>query len=74
MFEVLILFLFCWLFVGAVRLAFRVTWSLAKVAAVILFAAALPLLVVLLVMAGGLLLLVPLALLGIAVAILKACC
>ena len=42
MFELFTLILFCWLFIGALRLTFRVTWGLAKVAAIILFVLALP--------------------------------
>lgn len=73
MFEVFALILFCWLFWGAIRLTFKVTWGLAKVAAVILFVMALPTFVGILLMAGGFLLLVPLALVGAAFGILKAC-
>lgn len=73
MFELFVLILFCWLFIGAIRLAFRVTWGLAKIAAVILFVLALPTLIGCLLMAGGIILLVPVALVGAAFGILKAC-
>lgn len=73
MFEVFALVLFVWLFVGAVRLAFKVTWGLAKVAAVILFVLALPAFIAILLLTGGFLLLVPLVLIGAAFGILKAC-
>lgn len=73
MFEILVLIAFGWLFVKAIGLAFRVTWGLAKLAAVILFVLALPTLVVGLLLAGGVVLLVPLALIAAAVGILKAC-
>ena len=43
MFELLVLILFCWFFIGSLRLAFRVTWGLAKITAVLLLALALPL-------------------------------
>ena len=73
MFELFILLLFGWLFFGAVRLALRVTWGLAKVAAVILFVLALPTLIGALLMASGIVLLVPVVLVGAAFGILKLC-
>ena len=73
MFELVTLFVFGWLMVKAVGLAFRLTWGFAKVAASILMAIALPLLVVCMVFAGGIALLVPIVVIGIAVGILKAC-
>ena len=73
MFDLVVLALFVWLFVGAVRLAFRVTWGLAKIIATVLFTLALPLLIGCLLMAGGAALLIPLVLVGIACGILKAC-
>lgn len=73
MFELIVLILFVWLFIGAIRLTFKIAWGLAKVAAVILFILALPALIAGLVMASGLILLVPLALVGAAFGILKAC-
>jgi hypothetical protein len=73
MFEVLTLVLFGWLFFEAIRLACKVTWGLAKIAAVILFVLALPSFLCILLMAGGFLLLVPLVLVGAALGILKSC-
>ena len=73
MFEFLAIILFVWLLVKAAGLVFKVTWGLAKVLAGLLMALAVPLLIVCVVFAGGLLILVPLALVGIAVAIVKAC-
>lgn len=73
MFELLVLVAFAWLFVKAIGLAFRVTWGLAKLVAVILFVLALPALIGGLLLAGGLVLLVPLALVAVAFGILKAC-
>ena len=72
MFELLILILFGWLFIGSLRLAFRVTWGLSKIAAVLLLALALPMLVAFLLMTGGFLLL-PVLLIGAAFGILRAC-
>ena len=73
MLDILITVLFCWLFFKAIGLAFKAAWGLTKVIASLLFAIALPMLVCCLIFAGGLLLLVPLALLGIAFGLLKAC-
>ena len=73
MFEFLVVIAFTWLFVHAVGLAFKVTWGLAKVAAVILFTLALPALIGCLLVAGGVVLLVPVALVGAAWGILKTC-
>ena len=73
MFELLVLILFCGLFVKTIGLAFRVTWGLAKVVAVILFVLALPTLIGCFLVAGGILLLIPVALIGSAWGVLKAC-
>ena len=73
MFELLVLVLFVWFFIGAIRLAFRVTWGLAKVAAVILSVLALPMLIVFMALAGGFILLIPVVLVGAAFGILRAC-
>ena len=73
MFELLVLILFGWMFIGALRLAFKVTWGFAKIAASILFVLALPVLIVCLLFAGGVVLLLPVALIALAWGILKAC-
>jgi hypothetical protein len=73
MFELLVLILFVWLFAKAIGLAFRVTWGIAKVAAVILFVLAVPALIGCLLVAGGVALLLPVALIGAAWGILKSC-
>ena len=73
MFELLVLVAFCWLFVKVLGLAFRVTWGLAKLVAMILFVLALPALIGGLLLAGGVVLLLPLALIAAAFGILKAC-
>ena len=73
MFDILILLVFLWLFAGAVRLAFRVAWGLAKTVAVILFVTALPVLIGCLLLAGGAVLLLPFAMVAIALGILKSC-
>lgn len=73
MFELLTLVVFAWLLVKAVGLAFKLTWGAAKIVASILMAIALPVLVVCLVFVGGIALIVPIAVIGIAVGILKTC-
>ena len=73
MMELLLVILFCWLFFKAVGLAFRMAWGTAKIIASLLFVIAVPLLVLCLVFAGGLVLLLPLALMGIAFGLVKAC-
>ena len=73
MMELLAVVLFCWLFFKAVGLAFHVAWGTAKLLASVLFAVAVPLLVLCLIFAGGMFLLLPLALIGIAFGLLKAC-
>lgn len=73
MMEFLILILFCWLFFKAAGLAFRMAWGAAKIVASLLFVLAVPLLILCLVFAGGIFLLLPLALVGIAFGVLKAC-
>jgi len=61
------------LFFYAVKLAFKLSWGLAKIIAVILFTIALPLLVVLLFVAGGAILLLPLGLVIAAIVVLLKC-
>lgn len=73
MFEILTVVLFVWLMGKAIGLAFKLTWGVAKVAASILMVVALPALVLCLLFAGGIALIVPLAIVGIAVGILKTC-
>ena len=73
MFELLVLVLFCWIFFVSIRLMFKVAWGLAKILAVILFIMALPSLIGCLLYASGIILLVPVALIGLAWGILKAC-
>ena len=83
MFTLFVLFVFAWLFVKSVGLAFHVTWGLAKFVATLLFVtpygvvmagaliSALPLLVVFAVVGALLPLLLPLALVAAAFCILK---
>lgn len=73
MMELLAVIVFCWLFFKAMGLMFRMAWGTAKILASVLFTVAVPLLILCLVFAGGFLLLLPLALIGIAFGLLKAC-
>ena len=71
MFEMIAVVIFLWLLFKALGLVFRLTWSVTKLVAGLLMVLAFPLLVVCLIFAWGLMLIVPLALIGIALAILK---
>lgn len=73
MLELLFVIAFFWLFFKALGLAFRVAWGTAKIVASLLFGIAVPLLIVCGLFAGGIALLLPLALVGIAFGLLKAC-
>ena len=73
MFELITIIVFVWLLVKAIGLGFKLTWGIAKVIASILMGIALPLLVICLLFVGGIALLVPVAMIAIAVGILKAC-
>lgn len=73
MLDLIIVLLFGWFCVKALGLAFRLAWGTAKIIATVLFVIAVPMLALGLLFAGGLLLLVPLAMAGIALGILKSC-
>ena len=73
MFEILTIAIFIWLLMKSVSLALRLTWGIAKIIASILIGLAFPVLVLAVVFAGGVLLLIPIAMVAIAVLILKAC-
>jgi len=73
MFELLTIVVFVWLLVRTVGLAFKLTWGAAKIVASILMSIALPVLIICLVFLGGIALIVPIAVIGIAFGILKAC-
>lgn len=64
---------FLWLFFQGVSLAFHLTWGVTKVVGSLLMLLALPIMGVCLLVFGGVVVLIPLAMMGIAVAILKAC-
>lgn len=73
MLDLLVIALFCWLFFKAIGLIFKMAWGTAKVIASLLLTIAVPLLIGCLVFAGGIVLLLPLALIGIAFGLIKAC-
>jgi len=73
MFELLTLVIFIWLLVKTIGLAFRLTWGVAKIIASILMVIALPVLIICLVFVGGMALMIPIAVIGIAFGLLKAC-
>ena len=73
MMELLAVIVFCWLFFKTMGLVFRMAWGTAKIIASLLFAVAVPLLVLCLIFAGGVFLLLPLALIGIAFGLVRAC-
>lgn len=73
MFELLTLVIFIWLLVKTIGLAFRLTWGVAKIIATIMMVIALPVLIFCLVFVGGLALMIPIAVIGMAFGLLKAC-
>ena len=73
MFELLTIAIFIWLLVKSIGLAFKLTWSAAKIAASILIGLAFPVLIACFVFIGGIALLVPVVMIAIAAGILKAC-
>lgn len=73
MLEILVSIATLALFFYAIKLAFKITWGVAKIIAVILFVIALPLLVVLLFVAGGAILFLPLGLVVAAIVLLVKC-
>lgn len=73
MVTLLTVILFVWLLGKAIGLAVKLAWGAAKVIAGILMVLAVPLLIVCVVFAGGIALIIPIAVIGIAFGILKAC-
>ena len=72
MFELLVIVIFGWLFVKVLKLAFNVTWGLAKVAATVLCVLACPLLILCLLFASGFVLIIPVLIVVGAYSMLKA--
>lgn len=73
MFELLSVIVFVWLFIKAIGFSFRLTWGLAKIISGFLMILALPVLAMSLLFTGGIVLLIPVAMIGLAAGILKAC-
>ena len=72
MLDLLLIVLFCWLFFKALGLVFRLAWGATKILVGLLVTAAAVTLVGGVLFAGGLLLLLPIALVGAALGLLKA--
>lgn len=73
MFEILVTALSVYFFIGAVKLAFRITWDATKIIATVLLSLAVPVLILCLIFAGGAVLLIPVLLIAGAFALLKKC-
>lgn len=73
MFELFTIIFFAWLLFKGVGLALKLTWGLAKIAAGVLMVLSLPLLILFLIFAGGMILLIPVAMVGLAIGILRIC-
>lgn len=73
MLEIVLTLLFVWIFFKAFKLAFKVAWGAAKIIASILLAVACPLLVLCLIFVGGAVLLIPVAMIALALGLLKRC-
>ena len=73
MFELLVIALFLWFFIGVIRLMFKAAWGLAKVLALVLFILSLPTLIGCMLVASGIVLLVPVGVVAISFSLLKAC-
>ena len=72
MFELLTVVLFFYLFFKVLGLVLRMTWGLAKIAAGILIAVAVPVFIICFLFVGGVVLLLPVVLIGLMFGILKA--
>ncbi len=73
MFELLTVVVFLWLMLKAIKLVLKLTWGLARFAVSILIGLAFPVLVICFLFAGSVALLVPLAMVCVAIGIMKAC-
>lgn len=73
MFEILVTALSVYFFIGAIKLAFRITWGATKIIATVLLSLAVPVLILCLIFAGGAVLLIPVLLIAGAFALLKKC-
>ena len=71
MLDILVTLLSLYFFIGAIRLALKITWGATKIVASILLSLALPVLILCLVFAGGAVILIPALLIAGAFALLK---
>ncbi|MBQ7044757.1 MAG: hypothetical protein IJN78_09205 [Clostridia bacterium] len=71
MIEFLLTVIFIALFVWTAKLLFKISWGIAKIIATVLLVLALPVLVVCFLLAGGVALLIPIAIVGGVVGIIK---
>lgn len=71
MIEFLLTVIFIALFVWTAKLLFKISWGVAKIIATVLLVLALPVLVVCFLLAGGVALLIPIAIVGGVVGIIK---
>ncbi len=73
MFEILVTALSLYFFIGAVKLAFKITWGATKIIATVLLSLAVPVLILCLIFAGGAVIIVPALLIAGAFALLRKC-
>ncbi len=71
MIEILLTVIFIALFVWTAKLLFKISWGIAKILATVLLVLALPVLVICFLLAGGVALLIPIAIVGGVVGIIK---
>jgi hypothetical protein len=73
MFEILVTLFTIWLFIGSIKLAFKIAWGTTKIIASVLLGLASVILVLCLVFAGGAVILIPAFLMAGAFGLLKKC-
>jgi hypothetical protein len=73
MFEILVTLLSLYFFIGAIKLALKITWGATKIVASILLSLAAPILILCLIFAGGAVILIPALFTAGAFALLKRC-
>ncbi len=69
--ELIISVIAIFLLVKAISLAFKITWGITKIIATILIVLAIPLFIISLIFVGGFFLLIPVALIGAAIGVIK---
>ncbi len=71
MFELLVIIVCCWLFFIACKLMFKIAWGATNVIAVVVSVLAFPVLAIGVLIASGMFLLIPVAMLVLAIILLK---